>query len=122
MKLMKKIFGVVLIIFIILALLLSYAVYHFFYDLNAVEPGEKLSESISPNGEYKITAYLNNGGATTDFAVLCQLDDGQHVKNIYWNYHCYSAEIVWEDDDTVIINGVLFENVEKDTYDFRRDK
>ena len=55
-------------------------------------------------------------------AVLCQLDDGQHVKNIYWNYHCYSAEIVWEDDDTVIINGVLFENVEKDTYDFRRDK
>ena len=40
MKLMKKIFGVVLIIFIILALLLSYAVYHFFYDLNAVKPGE----------------------------------------------------------------------------------
>ena len=96
--------------------------FDFFYDLNAVKPGEKLSESISPNGEYKITAYLNNGGATTDFAVLCQLDDGQHVKNIYWNYHCYSAEIVWEDDDTVIINGVLFENVEKDTYDFRRDK
>ena len=122
MKLKKKIFGVVLILFIILALLLSYAVYHFFYDLNAVKPGEKLSESISPNGEYKITAYLNNGGATTDFAVLCQLDDGQHVKNIYWNYHCYSAEIVWEDDDTLIINGVLFENVEKDTYDFRRDK
>lgn len=123
MKSIKKVlrnFPVVVAIFL---LLLGYGVYHFFYDLNAIKPGEKLMDSVSPTGEYTITAYLNNGGATTAYAVLCQLDDGHHAKkNIYWNYRCDSAEVIWVDDDTVEINGVRLENVEKDTYDFRRDK
>ena len=105
-----------------IAIILGFAFYHFFLDdndINAIRPGEKMLESVSPSGKYTITAYLNNGHATMDYAVLCVLNDGKHQKNIYYNYHCYDADVVWIDDDTVEINGVRLENVEKDTYDWR---
>ncbi|MDO4189994.1 MAG: DUF5412 family protein, partial [Lachnospiraceae bacterium] len=75
----------------------------------------------SPTGKYTITAYLDNGGATVDFSVLCVLDNGKNTKNIYSNYHCDTAKIKWLDDDTVIINGIRLENVESDVYDWRRE-
>ena len=104
---------VVLDIIIFLAPLLS-------GDINAIKPQEMLSESVSPTGEYKITAYLNNGGATTAYAVLCVLSHDNCEKNIYWNYRCDSADIEWVDEDTVIINGVRLENVEEDVFDYRK--
>lgn len=74
----------------------------------------------SPDGKYTITSYLNNGGATTNWAVLCSVKDNDtgKTRNIYWQYRCDDANITWIDDTTVNINGVKL-NVEKDTYDFR---
>ena len=100
--------------------IIAYGFYDFGYDLDAIKPGEKICESMSPGGKYTLTGYLNNGGATTDYAVLCQLDDGKHKKNIYWQYHFTGCDISWVDEDTVIINGVRLEDVETDTYDYRR--
>jgi uncharacterized membrane protein YkvI len=118
---MKKTLLKVLAIIICVLVFFGLVVYIFFFDIDAIKPGEKITESTSPSGKYKITAYLNNGGATVDFAVLCVLSDGKHRKNIYWNYHCVSADIEWIDDDTVIINGVKLEDVNRDAYDFRRE-
>lgn len=110
------------IVFLIIIAFLIYGVYWAFFDIQRIEGQEMIEEVISPNDNYTITAYLNNGGATTDYAVLCSVIDNQTGKerNIYWQYHCSEAEIEWQDEQTVIINGVEL-NVLKDSYDYRND-
>ena len=107
---------------LVLFLALIFAVRWAFFDIQRIEGQNELTVSQSPNGKYTVTAYLNDGGATTDFAVLCTVKDNENgkEKNIYWNYHCNSADIKWVDEDTVDINGEVLD-VETDTYDFRLD-
>lgn len=55
-------------IFIIIALIVSGTAYAFnwaFFDIQRINGQEYLKESASPKGTYTVTAYLNNGGATT---------------------------------------------------------
>lgn len=87
-----------------------------------MEGQEIIKEISSPDEQYTVTAYLNNGGATTDYAVLCTVKNNGtgKMRNIYWNYHCYDAVIEWKDERTVIINGIELD-VLKDTYDYRID-
>ena len=107
---------------LVLFLALIFAVRWAFFDIQRIEGQNELTVSQSPNGKYTVTAYLNDGGATTGFAVLCTVKDNESdkEKNIYWNYHCNSADIKWVDEDTVDINGEVLD-VETDTYDFRLD-
>ena len=107
---------------LVLFLALIFAVRWAFFDIQRIEGQNELTVSQSPNGKYTVTAYLNDGGATTGFAVLCIVKDNESdkEKNIYWNYHCNSADIKWVDEDTVDINGEVLD-VETDTYDFRLD-
>ena len=92
----------------------------FLFDIDSIRGHEVLERVDSPDGKYTITSYLNNGGATTNWAVLCSVKDNDtgKTRNIYWQYRCDDANITWIDDTTVNINGVKL-NVEKDTYDFR---
>lgn len=116
----KKIVFFMLIIIVIL----SYGVYWAFFDIGRLPKGELISEAISPNGEYTVKAYVSDGGATTDFAVLGVLKyntKDKKSKNIYWNYHEDTANIKWVDNDTVIFNGKQL-NVLHDTFDYRRGK
>ena len=107
---------------VLIALLLVYGIYWAFYDIQRLEGYEIIQEELSPDGTYTVTAYLNNGGATTAYGVLCSVksNDRNKEKNIYWQYPCTTANIQWLDDSTVRINGIEL-NVEKDTYDFRHD-
>lgn len=103
---------------------LYYGIYWAFFDMNRLPKGELISELKSPNGDYTIKAYVSDGGATTDFSVLGELNYNamnKKTKNIYWNYHEDTANIEWVDDDTVIINGHEL-NVLHDTFDFRISK
>ena len=115
---MKKIIIPVLIF----VLLCVYAVNWAFFDIQRLDGQKLLKEVPSPDGRYTVSAYLNNGGATTDYAVLCSVKNNEtnKEKNIYWNYHCTKADINWISEDTVIINGVEL-NVNKDIYDYRND-
>ncbi len=90
------------------------------FGIQGIKGQEFLSESTSPDGRYTVTAYLNSGGATTAWAVLCTVEDNKTSwdRNIYWNYRCSTAEIEWVDEDTVIINGVELD-VREDEYDWR---
>jgi hypothetical protein len=113
-----------LITSIIIVILVGGVVYAFnwaFFDIQRIGGQEYLNESTSPNGVYTVTAYLNNGGATTDYAVLVRLRDNGNgkIKNIYWQYHCTKAEMVWVNDETLKINGKEL-NVKNEIYDFRR--
>ena len=121
----KALLKVLLIVGIVVLLIISFLAYGFywaFYDIRHIEGEEVLQEVSSPNGTYTVTAYLNNGGATTDYAVLCSVKyNGRNKeKNIYWQYHCYDADIRWIDEYTVQINNVTLD-VRKDTYDYRHD-
>jgi len=117
-----KIILPIAIMLLLLTTLLIYGIHWAFFDIQRIEGQEVIEEVISPNDTYTITAYLNNGGATTDYAVLCSVTENQTGKerNIYWQYHCSEAKIEWKDEKTVIINGVELD-VLKDSYDYRND-
>ena len=89
--------------------------------LQSLRGDEIICTSSSPDHSYTITAYLNNGGATTDFAVLCRVKNNhtQKERNIYWQYHCDYADIMWKDNFIVVINGIELD-VRSDSYDYRK--
>lgn len=105
-----------------LIFLFSYGIYHFF-STQGVDGQELINKSTSPDGKYTVSAYLNNGGATTAWAVLCSVENNEtgRERNIYWNYNCSEAEIIWIDNDTVTINDIELD-LPYDTYDFRYDE
>ena len=93
-----------------------------FFDIQRIDGEEIITTSNSPDSSYTVTAYLNNGGATVDYAVLCAVKNNKNGKerNIYWNYHCSTADIQWVDNKTVRINETELD-VTKDLYDYRRN-
>lgn len=101
---------------------LIYAVNWAFFDIQRLKGQELLDEVSSSDGKYTVSVFLNNGGATTDYAVLCSVRNNETEKerNIYWQYHCTNAKVKWLDEKTVDINGKGL-NVEKDSYDYRND-
>ena len=109
-------------ILLIIFALISYGIYWAFFDIQRLDGQEVITVSDSPDSSYTVTAYLNNGGATTDYAVLCAVKNNKTGKerNIYWNYHCSTTDIQWLDDKTVSINGIELD-VTKDKYDYRRN-
>ena len=116
----KYIITIFIIVFIIIGGV-SYIINWAFFDIQRINGEEYLDESTSPNGTYTVTAYLNNGGATTSYAVLGTLKNNKNgkSKNIYWQYHCEKAEMEWLNDEIIKINGIEL-NVKNETYDYRR--
>ncbi|MED9970052.1 MAG: DUF5412 family protein [Ruminococcus sp.] len=84
--------------------------------------GDYLKSSVSPNGTYKVNAYVCNGGATIDFSVRCEVEtiENQQVRNIYWQYHKSDVEIEWRSDFVVKIDEIELD-VTKDSYDWRNN-
>lgn len=103
------------IIFVSIALV----IYH---RATALPIGELIRTSSSPNGSYTIQAYLCDSGATTDQAIRAEVlnNDSGKVRNIYWQYHAYDADIEWLSDTLVRINGVELD-VRTDAYDYRKN-
>ncbi|WP_255296074.1 DUF5412 family protein [Bacillus nitratireducens] len=82
-----------------------------------IRSGKALTNSLHPNPLGHCQNFVLNSGATTSFAVRGELVFNHRkyfkTKNVYRNYREDTAKIVWQDNDTVIING--------HTYDFRRE-
>jgi hypothetical protein len=119
-KTKKYIIIIAIIIFIIVGGV-SYVINWAFFDIQRINGQEYLDKSISPNGTYTVTTYLNNGGATTDYVVLGTLKNNINgkIKNIYWQYRCEESEMEWLNDETIKINGIEL-NVKSEIYDYRR--
>jgi Family of unknown function (DUF5412) len=108
-------------VFIMVFCVFGYIVHWAFYNIERIEPGELISEKTSPSGEYTVRTYLNNGGATVNYAVLGVLfsnEKNDDSKHIYWQYEETAGEIKWIDEDTVTINGQNI-NVPDGKYDYR---
>lgn len=88
-------------------------------NMDKLPEGELLNSYPSPNSENTINIYLCNGGATVDYAIRGEVVKSDGTKrNIYYEYHCDSAQVEWLSDDTVIINDVTL-NIDTDVYDYR---
>lgn len=112
-------------IFLVITILISLipiSIYTNFFTIWWIKGDEPLKSVSSPDNRYTVTAYLNNGGATTAYAVLGTVKDNKTGinHNIYWQYRCDDAEIEWLDETTVVINGVEL-NVKEDIYDYRKN-
>ncbi|WJV29712.1 DUF5412 domain-containing protein [Rossellomorea sp. AcN35-11] len=106
---------------VILISVCCYFVYWAFFDIQRLQPGELITDEVSPDGSYTVKTYLGNGGATVNYAVLGVLyfnNKENEPKHIYWDYEEQEGKIRWVDKDTVIINDVKL-NVPEDTYDYR---
>lgn len=111
-----------IIALILLFSIVGYGVYWSFYDINRLPEGDFLTEETSPDGKYTLRAYVANGGATTDFSIRGELifnEKKNKTKNIYWNYKEDSVKIIWEDNDTVVINGQRL-NLPHEKFDWRK--
>lgn len=85
--------------------------------------GEECIRKIrSPDSRYEAQVFRNNGGATTDYAVLVVLVDlkSRTEKNIFWEYHCDKAEIEWHSKNKIEINGIVLK-VPNEVYDYRKE-
>ena len=116
----KKNIIIISSILFVAALIIFYSTNWAFYNIQRLKGQEYITELTSPDESYTVTTYLNNGGATTDYAVLGTLKNNKNnkTKNIYWQYHCEKADIEWLDNETVEINGKEL-NVKDDIYDYR---
>ena len=129
----KTIFTVLIIlgaIFILMISLIGYGIYYFFFsnNMSTLAKGEYLCESTSPNGTYTVKGYKLVSSLSSD-AIRCEAINNKTGKkrNIYFEYGRYlyeegrniDAEISWESDEVVVINGKRL-NVKKDTYDWRK--
>ena len=118
---MKKKTKIIIGVLMLFAVLIGYGIHWAFFDIQRLSGQEVITTSDSPNGQYTITAYKNNGGATTGYAVLANVvnHDNQKSRNFYWQDDCEDASIIWIDETTVEINGISL-NIWEDTYDYRR--
>ena len=122
-KVYKKILMTLMLVFLLFASLIGYAIYWAFYDMNRLPTGEFLTEETSPDGKYTLKAFVTNGGATTAYAVRGELvfnEKDDKSKNIYWNYREETAHIKWISNDEVEINGHTLK-VPKEKFDFRHE-
>lgn len=121
MKKTRKCLIAISIIIVAIVCVGAYTINWVFFDIQRINGQEYMSESTSPNGTYTVTAYLNNGGATTSYAVLGTLKNNKNgkTKNIYWQYRCEKAKMEWLNDETIKINGLELK-VKNEIYDYRR--
>lgn len=117
----KKNFVIISIIIFVMIGAVAYTINWAFFDIQRIDGQEYITELTSPNETYTVTAYLNNGGATTSYAVLGTLKNNKNGKNknIYWQYRCEKANMEWLNDEVIKINGKEL-NVKNEIYDYRR--
>lgn len=103
-------------------LLLIFLYFRFFISMYHLPEGEYLLSSTSPDGRYRLNAYLSETSLSAS-AIRGELEDleTQKTKNIYWDYRQETAEIEWMDQNMISINGHEF-NYLTEVYDWRREE
>lgn len=119
---MKKWLIILSSVFIIAILTIGALVYDFLnVELDELSKGEFLSEHPSPYNELIARAYvIDEGGATVRAAIRAEIDFGDEIKTIYWNYDESTAKISWIDGETININDHEL-NIFNDTYHWKKD-
>ena len=91
-------------------------------SMDHLPEGELIDTVYAPDKTRRINAFLVSGNATVDFCVRCEVEEilSGKKRNIYWAYHCQTADIEWINNTTVTINSKPL-NVITDRYDWRTE-
>ncbi|WP_078551991.1 DUF5412 family protein [Alkalihalobacterium alkalicellulosilyticum] len=110
------------LIWVALFLIIGIAIYDFLnVELDEVSTGDFLSKHPSPYNDYAAIAYIvDEGGATVRAAVRVEIDYGDEIKTIYWNYDESTVKIKWLDKETIEINDHTL-NIFTDSYHWKKD-
>lgn len=113
---MKKSFLVIVLLVIVAATFVSCA-----GDAMADLPeGNKLSDSSSPDGTYRMDLYLCTKDGTMYIRGALTTVASRECKNIYWAPYEDALNVEWKDDTTISINDKTLD-VTKDIYDCREN-
>lgn len=88
-------------------------------DLNYPEE-EHIAQSLSSGGKYRLEVYANVTKEHDTVLVKLFATGAPKGKNIYWGYNERTADIVWQTDSIVKINGKLVD-VTQDVFDWREE-
>ena len=112
-----------LVVIICTSIIVWFLIFNCFFDIAHFVGQDIISVLDSPDGNYEIVVYRNNGGATVNYTLLCAIRSTTtgKEKNIYWEYPYQEPVIQWDSKYVVIINGHKL-NIKKDTYDYRRKR
>ncbi len=99
------------------------ALFSSFGSMKHLPAGAYLASYPSPSGREQVNLYLCGGNATTDFSIRGELEtmEDDSIRNIYWRYHEESADVVWESDGVVSINGHRMDLSANQCYDWRKE-
>jgi hypothetical protein len=85
---------------------ICWGIQYYFRPLKPLPNSKLIQESTSPNGTYSVRAYVSNTALSPD-TVWCEFVVGnKKPKVFYFQYRASNCRIDWDDDDTVIINGM----------------
>ncbi len=107
---------------IILAVIVTVSVMLIDYGINRTPTGEYIRSVESPDMQATINVYIVSPALSND-AIRCEVEkasDGSK-RTIYYRYGESEADIIWENNETVVINGITL-NINQDSYDWRHDK
>lgn len=91
-------------------------------DMNNIPEGKYITSIESPNKDYKLNAYLIDGGSLSGDSIRVELENinTNKIINIYWGYPYSNVNMEWINNDVVLINDKKL-NVHRDTYNWRND-
>lgn len=89
-----------------------------FSDIKDLPSGEYYMTAENPENTAKINMYRikNNLGS----AIRCELKTVKKTRNVFWQTGIEDAEIYWENNNVVNINGVSIDVIAGGFYDCRR--
>ncbi|WP_020060255.1 DUF5412 domain-containing protein [Bacillus sp. 123MFChir2] len=117
----KRKVGIVLLSMLIIG---ACFIYWQFFSLQGVPTGKLIRTIESPNGDYKLKTYFQDGGSLSLDAVRGELVHlkTNSSKTIYWNYPDADPLVEWIDETTVKMGNQTLHISKQETYDWRDDE
>lgn len=103
------------VVLVNLAFIIKNSVY---FDIDELPKGELVLSEGSPDGEHTLNIYVikNSIGEAVRGEVVTE----NQSRNIFWQTGVSFARLRWQNNTTVVINGVYINVTDGTTYDSRR--
>lgn len=88
-----------------------------YVDISDVPTGEYKYASNSPNGTRQLNVYV----VKTDIGDGIRISEieNNNIENVFWQTNVSEANIYWQDNDSVIINGIMLDLSKDEIFDSR---
>ncbi len=88
-----------------------------YFNMDDLPVGTEIHSEASESGNSILTIYKVENSAGT--AIRAQVENGEDVRNLYWQTGLNDVDYGWVDEDVVVINDVSI-NIRYGSYDCRK--